>query len=270
MAEIAEIKEMQQCILGIMKAIDKVCRDHNLTYYMIAGTQLGAVRHKGFIPWDDDADFALPRKDYEVLIAHANEWLPEHYRLVDGTKDSKYPYLFARVQDMRTTYLLYRHFDFLGGVPVDIFPLDGMVEEGMCRKWHYFKYDFNVRLFYFLTVDPMKHGKNLRYYFLKLLRKMVDSRKVFNRLNAIQKEFDYEKSPFVADHDNAPERGILPKDVYGAPKEYQFEDTKFYGVADSHAYLSYCYGDYSTPKEAPHPNFRILDLHKSYLDTKNN
>ena len=76
-----ETREMQRIILGILEAIDKVCRKHNLQYFMIAGTMLGAVRHHGFIPWDDDADVALPRHDYEVLLAHANEWLPEEYEL---------------------------------------------------------------------------------------------------------------------------------------------------------------------------------------------
>ena len=59
------IKEMQGRILGILTALDKVCKEHHLRYYLIAGTMLGAVRHKGFIPWDDDADIALPRKDYD-------------------------------------------------------------------------------------------------------------------------------------------------------------------------------------------------------------
>lgn len=66
-----------------------------MRYYLIAGTMLGAVRHKGFIPWDDDADIALPRKDYEKLIAHANEWLPEEYELVSGDKEAHYPGLPA-------------------------------------------------------------------------------------------------------------------------------------------------------------------------------
>ena len=63
-----QTREMQKYLLGILLAIDKVCREHNLRYYLVAGTMLGAVRHKGFIPWDDDADIAMPRKDYEVLV----------------------------------------------------------------------------------------------------------------------------------------------------------------------------------------------------------
>ena len=76
-----QTREMQKYLLDILLAIDKVCREHNLRYYLVAGTMLGAVRHKGFIPWDDDADIALPRKDYDVLVEHAHEWLPKRYEL---------------------------------------------------------------------------------------------------------------------------------------------------------------------------------------------
>src|SRR3712207_2555288 len=103
--DMAQIAQIQTVILGIMKAIDKVCREHNLQYFMIAGTMLGAIRHQNFIPWDDDADVALPRPDYDVLMAHANEWLPKEYELVEAGTTPDYPYQFARVQDKRTTYI---------------------------------------------------------------------------------------------------------------------------------------------------------------------
>ena len=69
-----QTRELQKYILDMLLAIDKVCREHNLCYYLIAGTMLGAVRHKGFVPWDDDADVALPREDYNEFVKHANEW----------------------------------------------------------------------------------------------------------------------------------------------------------------------------------------------------
>ena len=69
-----DIRPLQLRILDILMAVDKVCKEHNLRYYIIAGTLLGAVRHKGFIPWDDDLDIGMPRADYDLLMAHAAEW----------------------------------------------------------------------------------------------------------------------------------------------------------------------------------------------------
>ena len=76
-----DIHQVHQAILGICKALDRVCADHNLTYYLWAGSMIGAVRHHGFIPWDDDMDIAMPRPDYDKLIAHCAEWLPEPYEI---------------------------------------------------------------------------------------------------------------------------------------------------------------------------------------------
>lgn len=74
-----DIRPLQLRILKNLLAIDKVCKEHNLRYYIMAGTMLGAVRHKGFIPWDDDLDIGMPRADYDLLMTNAKEWLPEPY-----------------------------------------------------------------------------------------------------------------------------------------------------------------------------------------------
>ncbi len=69
-----DIRPLQLRILKNLLAVDKVCKEHNLRYYIMAGTMLGAVRHKGFIPWDDDLDIGMPRADYDLLMANAKEW----------------------------------------------------------------------------------------------------------------------------------------------------------------------------------------------------
>ena len=262
-----ETKEMQKYILGILLAIHKVCQEHNLRYYLIAGTMLGAVRHKGFIPWDDDADVALPREDYNTLVKHANEWLPERYELVSGLQNPMYPYQFARIQDKETTYILRRQFDFIGGVPVDVFPLDGMTDDTKLQHSHYNKYRWAKKLLYFSTVDPYKHGHGLRSLFPLFMHKFVSQDWAHRNLNDIQREFNYNESPLIADHDNDPSRGILPKEVYGTPTPIEFEGHQLMGVAQPDAYLKYCYGDYmQMPKEYPPQNFRVLDLHKPYRE----
>ena len=261
-----QTRDIQACILGMLKDIDRVCREHNLRYYIIAGTMLGAVSHQGFVPWDDDADIALPRPDYEVLLEHANEWLSRDYELISHDKDSLYPYNFARIQDKRTTYI-FRRFNYLGGLPVDIFPIDGMVEDGLRRKWHYFKYYWNTRLLYFRMTDPYKHGRGIRSLFVLFMHRAFSAKRLHKRLAAIQKEYDFDTSALVADHDNRPFRGILPKEVYGTPTPIMFEGVQLMGVEKPDEYLSYCYGNYmELPKQMPPQNFRYINLNLPYKD----
>ena len=264
-----ETKEMQHIILGILKAIDKVCREHNLQYFMIAGTMLGAVRHQGFIPWDDDADVALPRPDYEILLKHANEWLPKEYELVDYEKNCHYPYQFARIQDKRTTYILRRSFNFLGGIPVDVFPIDGITDNKLACKFHYMRYNFVNKLLYYSQRDPYKHGKGISCLFYKTLQKIFSPQKIHRVLTKIQSQYSYINSKLAADHDNRPERGILPKEVYGTPTPIMFEGVELMGVAQPDAYLSYCYGNYmELPNEIPPQNFRYMDMNLPYKNYK--
>ena len=264
-----QTRELQKYILDMLLAIDNVCREHGLDYYLIAGTMLGAVRHKGFVPWDDDADVAMPRKDYNEFVKHANEWLPERYELVSGLQDPMYPYQFARIQDKETTYILRRKFNFVGGLPVDVFPLDGMTADHSAMVKHYRRYAIAKKLLYYSTIDPLKHGHGLRWAFTKLMHKFISQDWAHRHMNDVQREFDYDRSTLVADHDNAPNRGILPKEVYGKPTPIEFEGHQLMGVQDPDTYLRYCYGDYmKMPKQLPPQNFRYLDLHTPYRQDK--
>ncbi|MEG2626279.1 MAG: LicD family protein, partial [Christensenella sp.] len=119
------IDEMKQIELELMSELDRVCRENNLSYVLAYGSCLGAVRHKGFIPWDDDMDVAMPRADYERLIDSFDQLKSKpHYELVSYRKN-KAIYPFLKLIDT-TTQVLENFADkrFSTGVWVDIFPLD--------------------------------------------------------------------------------------------------------------------------------------------------
>ena len=95
-----DIQKLHGEILKILLAVDQVCREQGLHYYIWAGTMLGAVRHKGFIPWDDDMDICMPRPDYDRFMAHAKEWLPQPYEAICAENSEAFPGAFGKVVDM--------------------------------------------------------------------------------------------------------------------------------------------------------------------------
>ena len=120
-------REVQLGELEVMKELDKLCEKLNLRYFLTYGTLLGAVRHQGFIPWDDDVDVMMPRPDYEKLIAylteHAEEIAP--LKLMHYTTNKKYIYPIARLCDTRYWIDYQGAADYGLGLFVDIYPLDG-------------------------------------------------------------------------------------------------------------------------------------------------
>lgn len=120
------IKRIHEEIMYIMDNIDRVCNDNNLRYYMIGGTLLGSVRHKGFIPWDDDLDIVMPRDDFNRFIKICEKELGEPFKLIWFTSDDNYWLPFAKIGN-KSTLFIESGFENTGkkqNIFVDIFPLD--------------------------------------------------------------------------------------------------------------------------------------------------
>lgn len=127
-----ERKKLFAVLLDLLVEFDKVCKKHQLTYFMDGGSLIGAIRHKGFIPWDDDIDVVMPRKDYEKFIKLGYEFA-DPYFLQNAYTDKDFFYAPTRIRNSNTTALIelfaYRHFNH--GVWMTIFPLDKIaVEDG--------------------------------------------------------------------------------------------------------------------------------------------
>lgn len=129
MKEITSVKEMQKIELEILKFIVKICRENNLMYFLTDGTLIGAVRHKGFIPWDDDLDISMPRPDYNKFIKIMKR-KKGRYQIKCVENSKKYNYAYAKVVDTKTG--LVEEDKFQGeelGLWVDVFPIDGMGDD---------------------------------------------------------------------------------------------------------------------------------------------
>ncbi|MCQ2801535.1 MAG: LicD family protein [archaeon] len=120
------MNEMQEAMLKIAKEFIKVCEKLNLKYFAVYGTTIGAVRHNGFIPWDDDMDFCMPRKDYEKLLSEGQQYFPPNFFIESKQSEKDWWMIFSRIRDSNTTAIQKRYLfkNFNHGIWIDIFPID--------------------------------------------------------------------------------------------------------------------------------------------------
>lgn len=123
-----DIKQVQDKMLEILLEVDKLCKKHNIRYVLDSGTLLGAVRHKGFIPWDDDIDIAMLREDYDKFISVAKE-LPHPFVFETMNSRKDYPCIFGKVYNVNTKYVSKNtaHLKIQQGVFLDVFPCDNVI-----------------------------------------------------------------------------------------------------------------------------------------------
>lgn len=266
---------LQKNILEMFKWFDGICRKYSLRYYMVGGTMLGAIRHQGFIPWDDDIDVCMPREDYEALPKLLNKEKNEHYILetpLDGGEDFCYPYY--KLYDTTTTLIENYYIPLKRGTFLDIFPLDGVgnsVEEAE-RIYLKKRRKYNLYIARIAAIRSERSWyKNIFVRVARLIPKCVlNNVKLRISLDNPEEGPLFNKSEYVALlFGNWGIREIMPKGVFGNPVEYQFEDMKAYGIEDYDEYLTKVYGNWRElppiEKRVTHHDFIELNLTKSYV-----
>ncbi len=263
-----DIRTLQLHLLAMLKDVAAAFERHSLRWYMADGTLLGAVREKGFIPWDDDVDLAMPRPDYDRLIAHSREILPEPYEFVCYENDKKYPLHFGKVQDASTTLIERPHLYYLGGVYLDIFPIDGVPDSPLARRLHNLRYQTLRKMLYLRCRDPFRHGRGPSSWVPRLLRRLYTVDKLQAAIRREMTRCPFETSRLVAVNLNDGIPSIVDRElVLGEPTPTGFEDMQAAGMRDNGTYLRQVFGDYMTPppEGARHIHrFHCLDLHRPY------
>lgn len=239
-------RDLQLASLSLLTAIDTVCRQHGLTYYLIAGTLLGAVRHGGFIPWDDDMDIGMPRKDYDLLMQHAQEWLPKPFRIVNHENDAHYPKYFAKIENTDTTLIENKHLGYVGGIYCDIFALDNVPDSLWRRRLHYTKFNLVRRLLYLAYRNPYKHGHGPSSWLPLMVQKCFSKPQLHRWAQRLLHKYGDRECQNVMTFDDG--FRAFPKTVLGKPQRITFEGIEANAPADTDRFLSIMYGpDYMTP-----------------------
>lgn len=264
------LKQIQQKTLDVAKEFKRVCEKHNLRYFMSCGTLLGAVRHKGFIPWDDDMDFYMPRSDYEKLVEldaldmknNTQEVFNKKFIFKHWDKTPHYIWNFGKLEDTTTTAIestiAQNNVKYKGGLGIDIFILDGGGNDPIQAKEHFrklAKYAGRRYEKYWKAVASDRNKfpiRQIKQMILDIRSKLLFEPVLDYFKNKAQKEcqkYDFDHSdiitsPFVlCVYPNATHHisDFLPSVML------DFEDTKFPAPNNYKTYLERLYGDYMTP-----------------------
>ena len=271
---------LHQVDMDIVRAVVKICDDHDLKYYMLGGTMLGAVRHGGFIPWDDDIDLGMPRRDYEKFLEIAPDLLPQNMRVVNYRNDPAYQYYITRVQDTDTRVEEER----IGNdsrytcASIDIFPVDGTPNNKLLRKIYFFRVLYHRALMSLCYKDSIdrkrkrsKKEKLLLWVMERIpVEKLTTPYKQKCAIDKLLRSQSVEKSRYIGNIMGAYRtREIVPKEFYGEGKMFKFEDIELRGMAMEKEYLEFTYGDYMRlpPEDQRKTHFKILEIHGQKIDS---
>ena len=255
-----KLSEVQKIIWNIMGILKKIIDEDGYRYFMLGGTLLGAIRHKGFIPWDDDIDIGMPRKDYERFIETISERLPSYLKLNTYWDETDHHYYFSRIVDTRhelkrTGSTVERNEE----VWVDIFPLDGMPDNALSRRIHMMKLLYARARYHVSTFDKVNLKRPGRPLSERIVIWFVmhtgmgtrsDARKWLDKIDRLLKKYSIEDTNWVSNFMGQYKfKEMFPKPWYGEGKLYDFEDSQLIGPVEYDKVLTQQYGDYMTPPE---------------------
>lgn len=251
------IKKIQETEFDILQKIEHICKEHDITYFAVGGSVLGAVRHQGFIPWDDDIDIAMPRKDYEKFLRYAEEELPEGYFLQTFFTEKNSPFYFTKVRKDNTKFVecYLRDLDIHHGIFVDIFPFDNVPDNDVIKKLHYKLCRLASHLFLsksLTTVRSSETENNAGYktFIRKLLHILllpVPKTLLFRFLDRSVQMFNNRECKEIS-HIVRKRLRIKLEDLYPLT-ELPFGEMIIPVPKNYDAYLTSQYGDYKNPPE---------------------
>ena len=249
------LSDLQRVLLDTFKAFVEYCDEHKIVYYAAYGTLLGAVRHKGFIPWDDDIDVYMKRDDYDRFIKH-RETLDVHNYGICDILDGQSPYPLAKFYSKKGTIWEYQHFPFVIGPWIDVFPLDegtpGSVESAEAyKKIHSALWKYRKALSYVPFYEIWKDVCRLNFMdvtinLVKKIRYVPFRQKYLKDVACCMDQIKKIKGDCLLDYSDDFNDAFLQKKWFETVEKNPFEDTEIFVPNGYHEILTLWYGDYMT------------------------
>ena len=296
--ETEERRKLFDQLLQLLDTFDEVCRKNGLHYMLLGGSLLGAVRHKGFIPWDDDLDVGLLREDYDKLLALPADTFKAPYFLQTPATDKGYFKSIIKLRKSDTTFIPYKDavYDMNHGIFLDIFPLDAVPDDPAALKKELASLRLQAKLLLFVGridghvgTEGLSAAKKVMYYALIPLKKLglLSGKSIFDKINRICRRGAGKKTARTGlinfTFDNP--RFLWDSEIFSGIADYPFEGRQYPGPADYDGYLKNAYGDYMKPvkqssehgtsvfdTETPYPEYIAAhreELHRRWLESRN-
>lgn len=264
MKRLVVLQESQNISVEIMRTVADICEQENLRYFLIYGTLIGAIRHKGFIPWDDDLDIMMPRPDYDKLLTYLYEHNGEypHLRVFNHDVCREYPYMITRISDDRYEIVMDNEKPYGMGVFIDIYPYDGLGDTPEEALKYGMKGDRLSSLCYQATRDhfAMENTKSLVRKVVKypvyLFSKICGKDRFQDKLESLARVKDYDHSEYVGCVVwlSGGMRDIFPRKWFDESILHDFGEYQFRIPKNYDQILRHIYGDYM---QLPPENERI-------------
>lgn len=251
------VHELKQIQLRLLKELHDYCEKHDLHYYLTYGTLIGAIRHKGYIPWDDDIDVFMPRRDYNYLLNHFNQDVNDVMSIVSYELNTDYYLPFAKIIDNTTVMIEDVNSSFKLGVYIDVFPLDNLSDnyndaKSIMKKA--FRYN-ELLMLKNITVNPKrKWYKNAVLLFGRLSCGLLSRKWIISKIN---EQGDNQRDVFtkyvgvVTGISYGDESRVFEAKWFEERMVVPFENDKYYIPKGYDSFLRQLYGDYMVlpPKE---------------------
>ncbi len=275
------LSPLQLKLLHMLKWFHNFCEQNHLRYYAIGGTMLGAMRHQGFIPWDDDVDVGMPTEDYLrfIELMKTNPSGGQYVAESPSNAGEDFWYPFTKLYDTSTTLIENTAAAIKRGIFLDIFPLDGIGNTRREARKNFHAIEFKTNLLNARTTGIRQGRTLLKNWAVRVAQcipaGILDNKKLYVSLVQACQSRPFSQYKFVGNLvGNAQQKEIFPREIFGTPTLYKFEDMQIYGIEKADPYLTQVYGDWRKfpplEKQKTHHDFIEINWHKSYLTTEPN